>query len=84
MPMRLISRVLGEPLDVVTAAIQETRDSVLLHLSHWENDDDKIEVVQTHEVTWNILREMFIKTPSSGKKGFYFIVLAHISFLHRR
>jgi hypothetical protein len=67
MPMRLISRVLGEPLDVVTAAIQETRDSVLLHLSHWENDDDKIEVVQTHEVTWNILREMFIKTPASDK-----------------
>lgn len=71
MPMRLISRVLGEPLDVVTAAVQETRDSVLLHLSHWDtmqhDHDDPIEVVQTHEVTWNVLREMFIKNPSSGK-----------------
>lgn len=71
MPMRLISRVLGEPLDVVTAAVQETRDSVLLHLSHWDtmqhDHEDPIEVVQTHEVTWNVLREMFIKKPSSGK-----------------
>lgn len=70
MPMRLISRVLGEPLDVVTAAVQETRDSVLLHVSHWEtmqqDHEDPIEVVQTHEVTWNVLREMFIKNPSSG------------------
>ena len=67
MPIRLISRVLGEPIDVVTAAIQQTRDSVLLHISNWENDGDMFEVVQTHEVTWNILREMFVTTPSSGK-----------------
>jgi len=62
MPMRLIARVMGEHLDVVTPAIQEVRDSVLLQISFWNtmDDEDPIEVVQMHEVTWNVMRNIYI------------------------
>jgi len=71
MPMRLIARVLRENLDVVTPAIQEVRDSVLIQIAYWattNDDDDPITVVQTHEVTWNVMRNLYYQNLDSSKQ----------------
>lgn len=67
--MRVISRVLKEPLGVTTESIKMVRDSVLLQVSSWIvlDHEDSIEVVQTHEVTWNVMREMFINNTETSK-----------------
>lgn len=61
MPMRLIAHVLKEDLDIVTPKIQEVRNSVLLQIDYWSTaiDDDPIAVIQTHEVTWNVMRNLY-------------------------
>lgn len=69
MPMRLIARILDEHLDVVTSAIQEVRDSVLLQISYWTTSDneDPIEVIEMHEVTWNVMRSIYIENLDASK-----------------
>ena len=49
--------------------IKWVRDSVLLQVSVWilSDDEDSIEVVQTHEVTWNVMREIFIYNTDTSK-----------------
>jgi len=72
MPMRLIARVLKEDLDVVTPAIQEVRDSVLIQIAYWataNDDDDPIPVVQTHEVTWNVMRNLYYQNLDISKQN---------------
>ena len=75
--MRVISRVLKEPLDVTTEPIKMVRDSVLLQVSLWIvlDHEDSIEVVQTHEVTWNVMREMFIDNTDASKFSIYIIIV---------
>ena len=67
--MRVISRILKEPLDITTEPIKMVRDSVLLQVSSWIvlDHEDSVEVVQTHEVTWNVMREMFINNTDTSK-----------------
>lgn len=69
MPMKLIARILDEHLDVVTSAIQEVRDSVLLQISYWTTSDneDPIEVIEMHEVTWNVIRSIYIENLDASK-----------------
>lgn len=90
MPMRLIARILGEHLDVVTSAIQEVRDSVLLQISFWAttDDDDPIEVIEMHEVTWNVMRNMYIENLDVSKWPGHlcstcikYMIITYVSFL---